>query len=372
MDSFGIESFSAWLSHSTGIRQSRDIYEFYEFNQHAGVLGLGSYGQVVQARSKATGVNCAIKQISKTMNDDDKARAMNLRDTKAVRQEIEIMQSLNHQNIVKLVDNFEDNFRFYLAMELCAGGRVIDFIARTQVYSESDVAVLMRQVFDAIDYMHGKDIVHRDVKPDNMLLESCRPLAQNTLKLIDFGISCKCSSGQELRLRAGTPEYMSPQVIDGRYDARADLWSCGVVMYSLLCGYVPFRGQSESGIFTAVRRGNFTWPEKDWQRTSDESKDLIRGLLKLDARERLTAQEALGHSWTRNATAFGRATQLESTLRHFKSHSANRKRPVEEADSFANVRAAWNEISRWADGLLPQAKSEGAAAQKIIKQIVVM
>merc|ERR1719235_1358181 len=117
--------------------------------------------------------------------------------------------------------------------------------------------------------MHKRGIVHRDVKPDNMLLESRRPIKDNTLKIVDFGLSVESLPGRDLRQFCGTPGFMSPQAIDGRYDLQTDIWSCGASMYELLSGQVAFRAETDAGIFAAVRRGNFTFPEADWRRVSE-------------------------------------------------------------------------------------------------------
>jgi calcium-dependent protein kinase len=369
MTSWNIESYAAWLSPSQP-RHDRDVNDIYEINQSTGLLGYGSFGQVIQATSKVTGADCAIKQIAKSpTRDDDKAHAIQLKDAKAVRQEIYIMQKLSHRNIVKLLDDFEDAHKFYLVMELCVGGKVTDFIARTQVCSESDVAVIMRQVFEAVDYMHSKDIVHRDVKTENMLLASSCPISKNTLKLADYGVSCKCDPDKELKLRVGTPEYMSPQVVDGRYNWKADIWSCGVAMYVLLCGYVPFTGQGDSAIVAAVKRGNFTFPEKDWQTISEDAKHLLRSLLKYDARDRCTARQAKEHCWIVDAPGC-QCRQLESALWHFRVRSPKRHRGQGNADALSDIRAAWNEVTEWANSLFPQVMPNCKAMPR--QQLVVM
>jgi calcium-dependent protein kinase len=340
-----MEGVYEWFVQNVG--GTRDIVNTYHLDGTSGLLGYGSFGKVLKGKHKVTGSVCAVKQIEKLLRNQIGSKP-------AVRSEIAIMQSLDHPHLVKLIDHFEDDNFYYLAMDLCIGGKIIDFISRGHQYQERDAAIIMEQLFSAIDYLHERHIVHLDVKPDNMLFESSDAIAQNRVKLIDFGISCSCSYGQTLRKSAGTPEFMAPEVIDSHFGTQADLWSCGVTMFELLCGYTPFRGETEAGLFAVVRRGNFNFAEKDWGRISQDAKDLIRALLRLNPRERLSAQDALDHTWTRLAPDFEQSTHLLSAVKHFRSRSAQRKRPVQEADALVNVRAVLEEVTQWANAMFGQ------------------
>lgn len=268
---------------------------------------------------------------------------------KTGKQEIEIMRELCHPHIVQLFADYEDTDHVYLVMEFCKGGRLIDFVAHQSVFTESDAAHLMGQVFSATKYIHDNGIIHRDMKPDNMLLDSWAPIRSNTLKLIDFGLSCRCAPGQVVRASVGTPEFVSPQAIDGRYDTQADMWSCGVSMFLLLCGYVPFSG-SQGTIFNAVRRGNFAFATEEWRDISDGAKGLIRALLKMNPHERCTAEQALNHMWVQ-AEAPGASGTLHKTLRNFRMHSGRGNYQQPEATVFTNVQGVFNEVSQMANKL---------------------
>lgn len=313
------------------------------------LLGYGSFGKVLRGRNKVSGSVCAVKQIEKSSRN-----RVSVSSKPAVRSEIDIMQRLSHPHLVKLIDHFEDGDFYYLAMELCSGGKIIDFLSQCLQYRERDTASIMQQVFSAVNHLHERDIVHLDLKPDNMLFESGSAIAQNRVKLIDFGISCTCSNGRTLRIHAGTPEYMAPEVIDSHFGTQADLWSCGVSMFLLLCGYTPFRGERESSLFAAIRRGNFNFAAKDWGGISQDAKDLIRALLKLNPRERISPQEALEHSWTRLEPYTAKSCLLSGALRHFKSHSAQRKRPVPKDDVLIDVQTVLAEVTQWATSLFGQ------------------
>jgi calcium-dependent protein kinase len=242
-----MEGVYSWFAQAVG--ETRDGLNAYDLDKASGLLGHGSFGKVLKGRNKVTRSVCAVKQIEKKLRNQISSKP-------AVRSEIAIMQRLDHPHIVKLIDHFEDDSCYYLAMEMCAGGKLIDFIAEGHHYQESDAATIMQQVFCAVEHLHERHIVHADLKPDNMLFESkLDSIALNRVKLIDFGISCTCSYGQTLRMIAGTPEYMAPEVIDSHFDTQADMWSCGVSMYVLLCGYTPFRGDTEAAVFAMTRRG---------------------------------------------------------------------------------------------------------------------
>lgn len=352
----GMQGLSAWIAQTTGFGSG--ACDCYDFDQSTGVLGAGSFGKVLTGRSKATGSTCAIKQVSKlaltnanTLSD----RMMQARETN-LKQEIDIMRMLDHRHIVRLFDNFEDDVNYYVVMELCAGGRLVDCVAQSQDFRESDAAIIMKQLFSALEYIHGKHVVHRDVKPDNMLFDSSKPIKENTLKLIDFGLSCRCKPGQELRLAAGTPDFMSPQAIDGCYDSKTDMWSCGATMFMLLCGNAPFRAETDSGVFAKIRRGNFNLSADEWRNISDEAKDLVRSLLKMNPRERSSSESALGHPWLRIRAGSASDGHLQTTIARFRMGRAKRNQAQPEENMFADVRAAWAEVTHWANSLLPQAQ----------------
>lgn len=344
---------SSWIARAAGATPSH-LYDIYDVDTRT-VLGAGSFGKVLMGRNKATGHTCAIKQIAKASRrkhwtqkeQDARERAASLK------QEVYIMEKLDHRNIIRLVGKFEDDLNNYLVMQLCVGGKVTDFISQMQDYRESDAAVLMQQVFEAIGYMHKMEIVHRDVKPDNMLLESRNPIKDNTLKIVDFGLSVESLPGRSLRQFCGTAGFMSPQAIDGRYDLQTDMWSCGASMYELLSGQVPFRAETDAGIFAAVRRGNFTFAEADWRHVSEDAKDLIRSLLKMNPRERFTANRALEHIWIRKNHG---AAPLQRTVSRFSERKARRERPQPEAEAsqLPDVRVALSEVTSWVNSFLPQ------------------
>merc|ERR1712224_660281 len=140
------------------------------------------------------------------------------------------------------------------------------------------------------------------------------PIDKSPLKMIDFGLSCTFSPDTVLTTKAGTPYYVAPQVITGRYDNLVDLWSCGVIMYLILCGYPPFYGRAGPEILHKVRLGYYKFNEADWKNVSEDAKDLIRKLLKMNPRERYTSEQALNHTWVKDGAPRATHVQLQPAL----------------------------------------------------------
>lgn len=162
-------------------------------------------------------------------------------------------------------------------------------------FSEKEAAEYLKQIIWAVYYCHQKNIVHRDLKPENILFESKKPTAN--LKVIDFGTSRKFDSQKKLTKRLGTPYYIAPEVLMKNYDEKCDIWSCGVILYILLCGYPPFNGPDEDSILKAVKEGNFSFDEADWGQISQDAKILIKKMLQKDPKKRISAREVYEDPW---------------------------------------------------------------------------
>eukprot|EP01069_Polyplicarium_translucidae_P001351 Polyplicarium_translucidae@DN1633_c0_g1_i1.p1 len=271
------------LPEATGISQLYDVT--------VGTLGKGSYGSVVKARHLKTGVIRAVKIVYKP-------RIENLT---RLKREILIMKRLDHPNIIKLFEVYEDQKNLYLIMELCTGGELFDRIIKSGHFSERYAANIMRQVFGAISYCHASDVMHRDLKPENLLFADASPLS--ALKVIDWGFAAKCGKDHKFTSVVGTPYYVAPEVLFGSYDKQCDIWSAGVILYILLCGYPPFHGKDNKEILRKVKIGDYSFEPQHWKRVSDPGKDLVRRLLTYDPRKRLAAADALQHPWLQYYTS---------------------------------------------------------------------
>ncbi|MCQ2817976.1 MAG: protein kinase, partial [archaeon] len=236
--------------------------------------------------NKTTKVNRACQVVSKRKTGS------------SFEKEINIMMKVNNPYIVKLYEIYEDQKFFYIVMEECTGGelfdRIISKINDGIMYTEKDAGELIKQVLLAISHCHNLGIVHRDLKPENLLFST---KAQNSsLRVIDFGLSKEYQKGTKMHNKVGTSYYVAPEVLNGDYNEKCDVWSTGVILYILLSGDPPFNGKNDDIIYSKVAKMKFDFPEKKWKNISEEAKDLIKKMI-CPQKERLSASEALQHPW---------------------------------------------------------------------------
>ncbi|XP_075219844.1 calcium/calmodulin-dependent protein kinase I isoform X3 [Lycorma delicatula] len=202
---------------------------------------------------------------------------------------------LTHPNIVQLLETFEDKHKVYLVMELVTGGELFDRIVEKGSYTEKDASDLIRQVLEAVDYMHEQGVVHRDLKPENLLYYS--PDEDSKIMISDFGLSKMEDSGI-MATACGTPGYVAPEVLAQKpYGKAVDVWSIGVISYILLCGYPPFYDENDANLFAQILKGEFEFDSPYWDDISDSAKDFIRQLMCVDVEKRYTCRQALAHPW---------------------------------------------------------------------------
>ena len=214
----------------------------------------------------------------------------------ALRQEVEILTSLHHPNIVKCIDFFEEDKFFYVVMECLEGGELFDRIVKKTFYNEKEARDLVYILLSAIKFCHDHDVVHRDLKPENLLLTSTTDDAE--IKLADFGFAVKVSGMSSLTTQCGTPGYVAPEILMAqKYGKPVDMWSIGVITYILLGGYPPFHDDNQRNLFKKIKKADFEFHPENWSSVSEEAKDLIKRLLTLNPEQRLTVDEALHHSW---------------------------------------------------------------------------
>lgn len=192
---------------------------------------------------------------------------------------------------------FDTDSTLFIVMELVKEGELYDMIASRKQFSEKDAACIMKQIFSALKYLHENGIVHRDLKLENLLIVNRKSLE---IKLADFGLS-KFYSGQSLLTACGTSYYVAPDVLLGTgYGPAVDLWACGVILYVLLSGRLPFYADNEPELFKLIMEGIFIFKSPQFDTVSKEAKDLISHLLEIDPEKRYTAEKALLHPFIRN------------------------------------------------------------------------
>ena len=218
---------------------------------------------------------------------------------KKISKEINILKDLDHPNILKVFEFFCNKNAIFIINELCTGGELFDKIVEVKHFSENVAADIMRQLFSAVGFCHEQGVIHRDLKPENILIETQQEKLKEFfhIKIIDFGTCEILQRNKMLKEQIGTSFYIAPEVLKNSYNEKCDLWSCGVILYILLCGAPPFYGTCEDEIFHKIVTGNYSFKHSIWKKISPEAKDLITKLLDLNPTIRLSAKEALEHKW---------------------------------------------------------------------------
>lgn len=250
-------------------------------------LGSGMFGTVYKAKHKKTGVFRAIKRIKK-----DTRNASSL---ESLLKDVDILKTLDHPNIIKVYEYYQDEASIYIVTELCTGGELFEQILKEKNFTERKAAELMRQMLSAIAYCHEKKLVHCDLKPENIIFESNSN--NNLVKIIDFGNASFCEGDDRLTNRFGSVYYVAPEVLMGSYTEKCDVWSLGVIMYLILSGKPPFNGVNDQIILKKVYEGKYSMEGPEWQTISADAKDLINKMLTFDFHSRITAKQCLEHKW---------------------------------------------------------------------------
>ena len=286
----------------------RDTYRI------GGKLGDGAFGSVRKITHRVTGEVRAVKTIHKKSlrTPEEQATFFN---------EVSVLRALDHPNILKLYEFYQDDKNYYLITEFCAGGELYDRIINAGSFSEAVAANVMRQILSCVMFSHSKGVVHRDLKPENFLFESSSPTAP--IKVIDFGTAQFFTPGQVLTAKFGTPYYIAPEVLSGSYDQKCDIWSCGIILYILLTGRAPYLTASSAEVLREVAVGNV---DLEAAEISPRARDLLKRMLSVSLKDRLTAAQALADPWlTSHAspsldspallTTFKRLRDFSNTLR---------------------------------------------------------
>lgn len=269
----------------------------YVFNS---VLGRGQYGTVYKAMTVTSHDVCAIKVISK-------AKVTGSEHEKSLQREINVLAFLNHPNIVRLHDFFEDSENYYLVMDLCPGGELQEYIMKNGKVKEETAALLFQQIVSAIAYCHSSGIVHRDIKPANVMIEKFP-----VVKVTDFGL-CATIESEPLTDSCGSPSFCSPECLFGApHDGvKSDIWSLGVTLYAMVTGNLPWDCSDRATMLSQIVGGRYAPPN-----VSELCKDLISMMLRVDPAQRPPLAEVLKHPWfklaSRATTASRPRTRMDS------------------------------------------------------------
>ncbi|XP_026175490.1 death-associated protein kinase 2a [Mastacembelus armatus] len=273
--------------------KQQKVEDFYEIGEE---LGSGQFAIVKQCREKSTGLEFAAKFIKKRQS---MASSRGVR-REEIEREVNILQQIQHPNIVTLHDVYENRTDVVLILELVSGGELFDFLAQKESLSEEEATQFIKQILEGVNYLHARKIAHFDLKPENiMLLDKNVPLPR--IKLIDFGLAHKIEAGVEFKNIFGTPEFVAPEIVNYEpLGLEADMWSIGVITYILLSGASPFLGETKQDTLGNISAINYDFDEEFFCHTSELAKKFISQLLEKDKKKRLTIQDALNHPWIKH------------------------------------------------------------------------
>jgi calcium-dependent protein kinase len=256
------------------------------------LLGTGSFGEVRVCTHRVLEVKRAVKIIRKDMVRSVKHRHL-------LNNEIKILKTLDHPNIIRIHEFFEDLRRLYIVMEYVKGRELFQELMRKGSLNEKKAANIMKQIFITLEYLEIKGVSHRDLKPENILLEEKNGIMN--IKIIDFGTATVNLKTENMTRGAGTIFYMSPEVLAENPSCLCDIWSAGVILYVLLSGYPPFNGKNNEEIHAAIVSGKFSLEKDPWPEISDLAKDFINKLICPEA-VRYNAKQASSHDWIKQYT----------------------------------------------------------------------
>ena len=255
-------------------------------------LGSGSYGAVYKAKNLIMDNIVAIKTIEKVQE--------NMIDDMEIKNEINILKTLSHPNIVKIYEFFDTPLYYYLVTEYCKKGELFSYI--TNVYNERQLSILFYQVFSGLCYLHEKKILHRDLKLENLMISEIEKDVVTGeeyfwIKIIDFGTAKIFHKNKTEKAVIGSSYYIAPEVLKQKYNEKCDTWSVGVILYMTLVGVAPFDGKTDDDIIRRIKIGKYNKHDERFVKHSEEVKDLVSKLLEKNIEKRLSAKEALNHPW---------------------------------------------------------------------------
>jgi len=248
-------------------------------------IGEGTFGKVKLGRHILSGANVAVKVLQKD-------RIVEVADVERVAREVHILKLIRHPHIVQLFEIIETRGQLYLIMEYASGGELFDYIVSKGRVPEQEACRFFHQIIAGVEKIHESHVVHRDLKPENLLLDE-----HKGIKIVDFGLSNLFRDGQRLSTACGSPCYAPPEMVAGQQyvPQMCDLWSCGVILFALVCGYLPFEDQNTAALYKKILAADYQVPTF----ISDAVKDLIGGLLTADPARRFTIANVRAHPWYR-------------------------------------------------------------------------
>ncbi|XP_052862235.1 probable serine/threonine-protein kinase DDB_G0278901 [Anopheles cruzii] len=315
------------------IRRGLDPKQLYELSSE---LGRGKFGVVYKCKEKSTGVRLAAKFIQIVKKGD----------RRNIEREVHMMNVLHHAKIAQLYAAYEFDRTFCVMMELVEGGELFDRVLDEKfILTERACSIFMRQICDAVAYIHGNNIIHLDMKPENIL---CLTEAGNRIKIIDFGLAREYDPDNKLQVLFGTPEFVAPEVVNFEAISFAtDMWSVGVIAYVLVSGLSPFAGEDDIQTMGNITIGRYDFLDEAFDNVSEEAIDFINRCLVKEQKERLSAEDALKHKWVKRKPQYT-PTNRRPSITTFKpilleSNNNNVTTNEIDKDNLKELVGKWNE-----------------------------
>ena len=317
------------------------------------VIGQGAFGIVRRGtRVDNPSIHVAIKTITKAKLQGDLTQLKN---------EVDILSAFDHPNIVRLYDFFDEEYFFHIVTEFCSGGELFEIIVKNGRITESMVARYMKKMLRAINHLHNKNICHRDLKPQNFLFAS--EAADSELKLIDFGLAHRFSENlykQQMNMETfvGTPHFIAPEILKGKYDKKCDIWSLGVIMCLMLTGTYPFIGSNNNEVYHCIMKEELKFDSHVYKHITPLGIEFMKSLLKKSPKERLTAQEALDMQWIKLSKENTADRNIFRNLSIYKPPNIMYRMTMGilvkymSSSELANMTAAFNEVDQEGNGYL--------------------
>jgi serine/threonine protein kinase len=306
--------------------------DFYKIGK---LLGKGAFGKVHLGVHKLTGKLVAIKSIKKEFLTNSQSK-------KKVMQEFSILKLLRHDSIIRLYETFESSKHILFVIELCAGGDLLNYVRKRRKLKENHAKFVFKQIIDGLYYCHQKKILHRDIKLDNILLNGV-----GDIKICDFGVSKLIKLGEKITEQCGTPAYIAPEILKGAgYEGfESDIWSAGIVLYAILYGTVPFKAGNMHELHKLILTGKYTLKED----ISEDARNLLKAMLEINPKKRITIQEIYNHQWLKNIDEnipmFGES-EKQSILREFAYQKKDDESSSDCQFTEQNIDSTLNELTK--------------------------